>query len=487
MNIDEPLKSNENVPRKKFYARQRYVLASLGFMGYFLISCLRNCINVTVLSMVRWNNTETNVTDAMNSTVEKSKGFGWSSSQEGLFLGAYFYGYVCTNIMGGWLGRKFGFPIVFGLPIFISAILSIATPIAAYTSFALVIACRVLIGLLQGASVCAFQGCWSSWAPPLERSLLNSIAWSGFPFGLGFANFFAGYICGTLGWEAVFYILGGVAIGWSVVWILIVSDSPRTNRCITAEEVVYIEKSIGFTPKDMLQSQDVPWGAIMKSRSVWAIFVAHFCDNWTGNTFNAILPTFMSKIFNFNVFQSGAVMTAPYIAQVGVSILAGYITDAARQRKWISTSVARKVNTIIAQGFLNIFMIIACYCTNSTTVIVLLVVGMSFRGFTYAGHNSSPIDIAPMYAGVVFGISNTIASITGFLGPLTAGLVITDKTSISQWQTMFWINGAFGFFGSIFFACFASEVERNWAQIKDSDKETDLKTNLKSALTDDEC
>nr|XP_026692467.1 sialin isoform X4 [Ciona intestinalis]XP_026692468.1 sialin isoform X4 [Ciona intestinalis]XP_026692469.1 sialin isoform X4 [Ciona intestinalis] len=470
MNIDEPLKSSENVPRKKFYVRQRYVLASLGCMGYFLISCLRNCINVTVLSMVRWNNTETNVTDAINLTIEKSKGFEWSSSQEGLFLGAYFYGYVCTNILGGWLGNKFGFPIVFGLPIFISALLSIATPFAAYTSFPLVIACRVLMGLLQGASVCAFQGCWSSWAPPLERSLLNSIALSGFPFGLGFANFFAGYICGTLGWEAVFYILGGVAIGWSVVWIIIVSDSPRTNRCITAAEVAYIEKSIGFTSKvnlqDMLQSQVVPWGAIMRSRSVWAIFVAHFCDNWSGYTFNAILPTFMSKIFNFNVFQSGAVMTAPYIAQVVVSILAGFMTDAARQRKWISTSAARKVNTIIAQSFLNLFMIIACYCTDSTTVIVLFVVGMSLRGFTYAGHNSSPIDIAPMYAGVVFGISNTIASITGFLGPLTAGLVITDKTSIGQWQTMFWINGALGFFGSIFFACFASEVERKWAQIK---------------------
>ncbi|XP_078491657.1 sialin-like [Ciona intestinalis] len=493
MTIEEPSKSSESVaftheaPRRNCFVRQRYVLASLGFMGYFLIGCLRNCINITVLSMVRWNNTETNVTDAVNSTVGKSEGFDWSSDQEGLFLGSYFYGYICTSILGGWLGNKFGFPIVFGLPVFISALLSIATPIAAYTSFPLVIACRVVIGLVQGLAVSAYQCCWSSWAPPLERSILNSIALSGVPFGIGFVYPFAGYVSETLGWEAVFYILGGVTVGWSVVWILIVSDSPRTNRCITAAEVAYIENSIGFTLKDM-QSQDVPWGAIMKSRSVWAIFVAHFCDNWSGYTFNAILPTFMSKIFNFNVFQSGAVMTAPYIAQFGVSILAGYITDAARKRKWIRTSVARKVNTIIALSFLNIFMITACYCaTDSTTAVVLFGVGVALRGCIFSAHLSSLVDIAPMYAGVIFGISNTIASIPGFLGPLTAGFVIPDKTSISQWQTMFWINGAFGFFGSIFFFCFGSGVERNWAKKKVSEEETEINLKQKSAHSDDEC
>ncbi|XP_078492097.1 sialin-like [Ciona intestinalis] len=335
----------------------------------------------------------------VNSSIQKTEGsFDWSSDQEGLFLGAYFYGYVCTNIMGGWLGNKFGFPIVFGLPVFISALLSIATPIAAYTSFPLVIACRVLMGLVQGVAVSAYQCCWSSWAPPLERSILNSIALSGVPFGIGFVYPFAGYVSETLGWEAVFYILGGVTIGWSVVWILIVSDSPRTNRCITAAEVAYIENSIGFTLKVMVSSNNIPFNAVSN-------------------------------------LQSGAVMTAPYIAQFGVSILAGYITDAARKRKWISTSVARKVNTIIALSFLNIFMITACYCaTDSTTAVVLFGVGVALRGCIFSAHLSSLVDIAPMYAGVIFGISNTIASIPGFLGPLTAGFVIPDKVH-------YYING----------------------------------------------
>uniref|UniRef100_H2Z5C5 Uncharacterized protein n=1 Tax=Ciona savignyi TaxID=51511 RepID=H2Z5C5_CIOSA len=36
-----------------FYIRQRYVLAFLGFMGHILISSIRNCVNVTIISMTQ--------------------------------------------------------------------------------------------------------------------------------------------------------------------------------------------------------------------------------------------------------------------------------------------------------------------------------------------------------------------------------------------------------------------------------------------------
>ncbi|XP_078489392.1 sialin-like [Ciona intestinalis] len=316
-----------------------------------------------------------------NSTTGKTEGnFNWSSEQQGLFLGAYFYGYVCTNILGGWLGNKFGFTRVFGLPIFISALLSVATPSAAYKSFSLVILCRVLTGLVQGISASAFQCCWSSWAPPLELSILNSIAYSGSPFGEGIVYLLAGYISATVGWEAVFYVLGGLAIGWSVIWIITVSDSPRTNRYITATETAYIESSIGFTVKS-IDAQKVPWRSIMTSRSVFAIFAAHFADNWGLYTYHAILPTFMSQMYHFNVFQSGAVVAGPYLAQVGVGVVAGFVTDFARQRKWISTLVARKVNTMML-SVLHIFMITGIYfATSSTMTIVLFGIGVATRGF----------------------------------------------------------------------------------------------------------
>uniref|UniRef100_H2Z5C1 Major facilitator superfamily (MFS) profile domain-containing protein n=1 Tax=Ciona savignyi TaxID=51511 RepID=H2Z5C1_CIOSA len=90
--------------------------------------------------------------------------------------------------------------------------------------------------------------------------------------------------------------------------------------------------------------------------------------------------------------------------------------------------------------------------------------GLSINGFASSGYLANIVDIAPLYAGLLFGVSNTIGSIPGFIGPLTAGIVVKDKTSVNQWQVLFWINAAVGLFGSLLFACFASGSEREWAK-----------------------
>ena len=50
----------------------------------------------------------------------------------------------------------------------------------------------------------------------------------------------AGIIASTLGWEAVFYIHGGLSCIWLIVWGVFMSDTPETNRFITVEEQNYI-------------------------------------------------------------------------------------------------------------------------------------------------------------------------------------------------------------------------------------------------------
>ena len=46
------------------------------------------------------------------------------------------------------------------------------------------------------------------------------------------------------GWESAFYIYGGLAAVFSIIWYFTVSDSPHTNSRISEEELNYIEKGI---------------------------------------------------------------------------------------------------------------------------------------------------------------------------------------------------------------------------------------------------
>jgi ACS family sodium-dependent inorganic phosphate cotransporter-like MFS transporter 5 len=58
--------------------------------------------------------------------------------------------------------------------------------------------------------------------------------------------------------------------------------------------------------------------------------------------------------------------------------------------------------------------------------IALLTLGVSFSAFQYSGFLINHMDIAPAYAGILFGISNSCGAISGFISPAVVGL-ITEK------------------------------------------------------------
>jgi len=49
---------------------------------------------------------------------------------------------------------------------------------------------------------------WAKWAPPLERSKLATIAFSGSYAGTVFAMPVSAYLAKALGWPSIFYFFG---------------------------------------------------------------------------------------------------------------------------------------------------------------------------------------------------------------------------------------------------------------------------------------
>ena len=67
----------------------------------------------------------------------------------GLILSSFFYGYLLTNVPGGWLASKYGGKWVLGFGVLWGSILTLLTPIAATYSPYLLVVLRLLIGLGQ--------------------------------------------------------------------------------------------------------------------------------------------------------------------------------------------------------------------------------------------------------------------------------------------------------------------------------------------------
>lgn len=51
----------------------------------------------------------------------------------------------------------------------------------------------------------------------------------------------SGFLADNLGWEGVFYVQGGLALVWCVLWSFLVYDSPQNHPRIGAKELELFE------------------------------------------------------------------------------------------------------------------------------------------------------------------------------------------------------------------------------------------------------
>lgn len=77
--------------------------------------------------------------------------FDWDKNTRSAILSSFFYGYVLTQIPGGWLADRFGGKRIYGTAMAISGVATLLMPVFARTSVILVYVLRVVVGV---ATVC---------------------------------------------------------------------------------------------------------------------------------------------------------------------------------------------------------------------------------------------------------------------------------------------------------------------------------------------
>lgn len=63
----------------------------------------------------------------------------------------------------------------------------------------------------------------------------------------------SGVIAGSLGWEAVFYIHGGLAVIWCILWAIFVTDDAASHPFMSEEEKKFIEENHAAAKKTPLK------------------------------------------------------------------------------------------------------------------------------------------------------------------------------------------------------------------------------------------
>lgn len=467
----------------KFSLSCRYILAISGFLGLTNVYFSRINLSMAVVDMIGDTTKTTNSTDQCPDTggeesfsfatyeqeEEETTGeFSWNQNERGLILGSYYYGYTAMQIPSAWVAAKFGFRRAFGYSMLISSVITCIFPVLVRTDLYLGVAARVLLGVFHAVSFPALSGAWGAWAPPLERTKLNGISVSGASAGTCIIFSLAGGFIEWLGWDSIFYLTGALSVLWCISWFYLVYDTPDQHPRISAEEREYINSSIG--QHGYRQDSKTPWRAILLSPPVWGLVLGHAASNWGNYTLNQQLPTYLSNVLRFDLKLTGILSSMCYVLQWLVCVVASWGTDWIRSKNVISTLRIRKINTIIGLWVTGICVVLAGYAgCNGVLAVILFLISAGLNTFTVPGCKSSMLDIAPAYSGIVFGVSNTVSNIPGFVAPQLVGLILQDSTR-TEWRTVFWVSAGVHFAGSLLYLIKGSDQLQSWAKHEEEKK-----------------
>ncbi|GIX96271.1 hypothetical protein CDAR_277931 [Caerostris darwini] len=449
---------------------------------------MRVNLNVAIVAMV--NNTSNEPSNTSRNIVEcpellpvktedkhivfKGEQYNWNSREQGIILGSFYYVYFAIQLLGGLLSERFGAKWCFGIGIGMSGVLSLLTPLAARWGTAAFIAVRVLEGLFQGVTYPSITTATSRWSPKEERSRISTIVFMGVPMGIVVSMSVSGWLSSTDllgGWPSVFYVFGTVCLIWFLFWSTFMYEFPADHPGISKEELQYIEKD----QEEKLQKIDVPWKDIFTSLPMWAVAAAHFGYIFGSFMLVMEMPSFLNQILHFEVDVDGLLSSLPYIAQVFGCYISSYVADRLRKSGKFSITAIRKCSNSIGMIGPGLCMlgVTVSGCSPWITV-TLSCVALAFCGCTYSGFNVTHVDMSPELAGILYGMTNTLASLNGIICPTIAGYFLMSGPTIANWNKVFYITSAMFIVPGIIFHLFASAEKQPWGLTTEKDSKCEV-------------
>ncbi|KAL7676387.1 hypothetical protein ACOME3_002641 [Neoechinorhynchus agilis] len=491
--------TNPEEPLARKAGHMRQVVAILAMLGMFMQYCQKIDLSVNLVCMVDTKSKVTKMTERANRSMQlcpelgtssktktakkdlfKRETFDWSPTIRSHLLIVYGakstlshgrfqpYGYLISEIPAGILSSKYGPKWVMTGALLTNCLCNLLYASAARIHYGLLIFLRVVVGTGCGCLFPAVSQIWSKWAPTPERSFLVSLATSGAHLGTIMTLPLGGFLCTTKwGWPGLFYTIAILGFVWTFAWIIIFSDTPEKNKFTGNAEKLYIARFTGGAGGD--DHSNVPWKSIFTSKHCWGMFSCHTCMNWGFYTLLTQTPTYMKEELLFDIKKNGLLSSLPYLSVWIVICVSSYSADLLLSKNLVkSRTLLRKVAVLIgsiipaiclfALGFVN--------CQNKFLAVALLTIGQGLYGVAWgAGFMVNANDLAPPIAGIVFGISNTLATIPGIIVPHVAGFLTKEGNGLDvawQWRTVFIISSVIWVIGGLLFLILGSGDVEPW-------------------------
>lgn len=381
---------------------------------------------------------------------------GVNQSSKGLILSTFYYGYACSQVPGGWAAQKIGGRRVLLLSFLLWSLTCAFVPLDPNRIGLLVLA-RLLVGVAQGFIFPSIHTVLAQWVPPHERSRSVSLTTSGMYFGAAFGTLLLPTLVKFRGPQSVFLTEASLGAMWSLLWFKFASDPPRSEHP-KATAAGFGESLLPMKGNQKLKVERIPWKRIMLSLPIWAIVVNNFTFHYGLYVLMNWLPTYFELGLQHSLQEMGSSKMVPYLNMFLFSNIGGVVADHLITRKIMSVTKTRKLLNTVGFVVASFALMALPLFRTPDGVVFCSSVALGFLALGRAGFAVNHMDIAPRYAGIVMGISNTAGTLAGIVGVDLTGRLLEaakaanmDLTSPESWRAVFLIPGLLCIFSSVVF------------------------------------
>jgi MFS family permease len=337
----------------------------------------------------------------------------------GFIFSAFAYPYLFFQILGGYLGDRFGPRKVLTICSLIWAGATILTGLV--NGFTAMVVARVLLGFGEGATFPTATSAMAAWTRPADRGFAQGITHAFARMGNSLTPPLVVGLMAITGWRGAFIVLGIASCVWVAAWFLLFRDNPAEHRRITQEELSALPR---YADRAARRRNPVPWGPLFV-RMLPVTFV-YFCYGWTLWLFLSWLPQYFKNQYSLELKDSALFAMAVFFAGVIGDGLGGFVTDLVL-RKTRDLKQARR-NLIVIFFLCSLLCMVPLFLTRDLTTLTLCLAGaFFFAEMTIGPMWAIPMDIAPRYAGSASGIMNSGSALAAILSPVVFGYII-DQT-----------------------------------------------------------
>lgn len=179
---------------------------------------------------------------------------------------------------------------------------------------------RSLLGATEAAAIPAGAKTVATWFPPRERPLATSLFQMGTSVGNMIAPPLVAFCILAFHWQAAFYVTGALSLVWAGLWWVGYRDPAQHPRLSAAERAVIAEgRDQDVTSKPSTR------GAVLQSRSFWAIAVPRFLAEPAWQTFNFFIPLYLVAVWKLDLKEIALWVWLPFLAADFGSLAAGLL------------------------------------------------------------------------------------------------------------------------------------------------------------------